>query len=542
MMIKFFNRGVGGGAGATEYVTKEEVEYTNKGGEKVKIVRDPRPEIMRGDPEITRKLIDSLAFKYKYTSGVVSFHKDDNPSEAELKEVMDRFEEVAFAGLEKDQYNILWVKHEHEGNVELHMIVPRVELSTQKSLNIAPPGHEKVFNALRDTFNLTKNWADPADPERRRNLSFTETYNKPKNIERQQIREEINKIVIAGIQALALSGQERITRADVINIIKNIEGLSDEVNERKNSITIKPLGFPEFSKGIKLSGKLYERELNERLNEVTASPAEENERANAERGERLARAERTLVASFENRSTEYAKRYSKASEGLGKTTENTGKPRQEVFEESPRDSNQRSVETHAISYDDLCSSLDFSPVHGIHEWKESKRKGKRISSDTERDREQDTRRKQDAERLENQNPIITAINEITAETDDDRIRRNAIERIREASNRIGNTIREAVRRVGSKLSESVQSLRVRFTEEPRDFESGARGFIGNAEKIIRHCGNLDGKIQRVTSEGRGIEQQIIKIDAVINEIESAAKPAPTPPTPKTPPSSPSMGM
>ncbi|MEB6138280.1 relaxase/mobilization nuclease domain-containing protein, partial [Klebsiella pneumoniae] len=54
--------------------------------------------------------------------------------------IIDRFEAVAFAGLESDQYNILWVRHEHANHHELHFVTPRVELSSGKSLNIRPPG------------------------------------------------------------------------------------------------------------------------------------------------------------------------------------------------------------------------------------------------------------------------------------------------------------------------------------------------------------------------------------------------------------------
>ncbi len=43
----------------------------------------------------------------------------------------------------------------------LHILVPRFELTSGKSLNIAPPGHQKYFDALRDYFNIKKNWARP---------------------------------------------------------------------------------------------------------------------------------------------------------------------------------------------------------------------------------------------------------------------------------------------------------------------------------------------------------------------------------------------
>ena len=61
MIVGFSSRGTGGGSGPVEYLTDE-----NKQG------RDEKPPVVvRGSPESTEKLIDSLDFKYKYTSGVL---------------------------------------------------------------------------------------------------------------------------------------------------------------------------------------------------------------------------------------------------------------------------------------------------------------------------------------------------------------------------------------------------------------------------------------------------------------------------------------
>lgn len=42
--------------------------------------------------------------------------------------------------------------------------MPRIELDTGKALNIAPPGHEKYFDPLRDYFNYSKGWSRPDNP------------------------------------------------------------------------------------------------------------------------------------------------------------------------------------------------------------------------------------------------------------------------------------------------------------------------------------------------------------------------------------------
>jgi hypothetical protein len=114
--------------------------------------REVDPEVVRGDPDRTARLIDSLDFERKYTHGVLSFEKEEgervNP---EIQErIIDSFEGHAFAGLEHDRYDILWVRHQDKERLELHFATPRVDLATGRSLNITPPGHERHFDAWRE--------------------------------------------------------------------------------------------------------------------------------------------------------------------------------------------------------------------------------------------------------------------------------------------------------------------------------------------------------------------------------------------------------
>ena len=178
MIISFFSTGTGGGAAPVDYLTAREVlaydenrrlirDDTSKPQTKI---RDPLPEVLHGNPDQTRDLIDASSNKWSYTAGVISFADSDDPSPAAQQEAIELFEALAFAGLDRDQYDCLWVRHSHEGNVELHFCTPRLELSTGKALNIAPPGHENAFSSLRDLMNKTHGWADPLEPERAREV------------------------------------------------------------------------------------------------------------------------------------------------------------------------------------------------------------------------------------------------------------------------------------------------------------------------------------------------------------------------------------
>ena len=163
MLVKFFARGVGKGSGPVEYITRPDSPKTGK-------LREPAPEVIRGNPEITQQLIDGLDFKYKYNSGVLSFAVEDAPTEKEQQAIIDSFEEYAFAGINQDSYNTLWVRHTHTGNdrVELHFVTPKVELDTGLSLNIAPPGWHGYFKPWQTYWNIKQDWARPDDLARKR--------------------------------------------------------------------------------------------------------------------------------------------------------------------------------------------------------------------------------------------------------------------------------------------------------------------------------------------------------------------------------------
>ncbi len=178
MLIKFFKNGQGSGAGPVGYlIAREVVAYSENRdvlrddtGRAMMITRDPLPEVLRGNPTLVEAEIDACRHQWTYRSGVLSFTREDAPTERQQAEVMDAFERLAFAGLERNQWDILWVRHTHEDRVELHFVTPRMELSSGRSLNIAPPGYQKAFDALRDVENKRHGWADPEDPARARDV------------------------------------------------------------------------------------------------------------------------------------------------------------------------------------------------------------------------------------------------------------------------------------------------------------------------------------------------------------------------------------
>ena len=247
MIIKVFPHGKGGGQGPVNYVTSDHYQGRD----------ELPPTVLRGDPEITKNLIDDVGKQgrvWKFSAGVLSWHPDDEVSPRQEQDVMDAFEQVAFAGLETDAYNILWVRHEHANHHELHFVIPRMELNTGKAFNALPPGWQKEFDVLRDLFNEREQWARPDDPARARtrqpgNTGLINARRKRVGLsEREDPREAVHAYV-----------EERIAQGLIqnrVDVQQSLQEIGLEINRSgKNYITFI---LPENGKKYRLKGGVYD--------------------------------------------------------------------------------------------------------------------------------------------------------------------------------------------------------------------------------------------------------------------------------------------
>ena len=292
MLIKFTG-GQGGGGGIAGYLMRSEG-------------RAVAPELVRGDLDRTRELIDATERKWSYTHGVLSFAAEDAPSEAEQAEAMDRFEELAFAGLDADQYDISWVLHTEHDRVELHFVTPRTELLSGKALNIAPPGWQSTFQPLQDHLNYKHGWARPDDPERARELQGA--------VERQQdgLRLGADREAVHGyLTGLVASGDVQ-DRAQMVEAIE-AAGL-DVTRQGKNYITV---ADPDSGEKVRLKGRIYEEgwTYGGELERENRGPTERDR--DAERG-RAEEAGRELAGRVESRARNNAERYPRPAPELAK--------------------------------------------------------------------------------------------------------------------------------------------------------------------------------------------------------------------------------
>nr|WP_015060781.1 relaxase/mobilization nuclease domain-containing protein [Psychrobacter sp. DAB_AL43B]AFF18198.1 MobA [Psychrobacter sp. DAB_AL43B] len=160
MIVKFFRRGKGSGAGPLNYL------LVAKGGK-------PREgaKVLYGDPKLTEQLINATPYKQKYKAGVLSFTEDaEKFTDKQKKDIMQRFEDTLFIGLEPDQYDILWVEHsDKDGRLELNFVIPCQELRSGKSLQPFYAGADLVrVNAFKNIINQEYELTDPNEPVRKR--------------------------------------------------------------------------------------------------------------------------------------------------------------------------------------------------------------------------------------------------------------------------------------------------------------------------------------------------------------------------------------
>ena len=299
MIVGFSKHGTGGGRGPTQYMTDEQ-----RAGRE-----NAPPVVLRGDAEQTRQLIDSLEFKHKYTSGVLSFAAGEEITPEMEQVIMDRFESVAFAGLEPDQYDILWVRHTHAGHHELHFVTPRVELSSGKSLNIKPPGERarEHFDDFRSEINARYGLADPTDPDRARNIS---TPDHELKIASEALRsgqrppDNMRELIDGVLSQRAVQGLIR-SREDVLEHVKDL-GL-DVTREGKDYITVRE---PQSRPTLAAQGELYARdyEPSRTIEKSDAARERDYSRPDTEAAQRYAqRVERHIAARAEYHQSRYPK-------------------------------------------------------------------------------------------------------------------------------------------------------------------------------------------------------------------------------------------
>jgi Relaxase/Mobilisation nuclease domain len=284
VLIKIHSRGAGRGSGPTGYLMGEK-DHAGK-------VREVAPVVLRGDPEQTRELIDSLSFKRNYTSGVLSFSEADIPADHKQK-IMDSWEGALFPGMDKNQYSVLWVEHRDKGRLELNFVIPNVELQTGKRLQ---PYFDKADRNRVDAWQTLTNAAygltDPKDPERV--LTLSPAQNLPKS------HQEAAEAITRGLVALGVKN-----RSEVVQALS--EAGFEIARQTKNNLSIKD---PDGGRNLRLKGAIYAEDY--RGGEELRAARDATERSYREgRESRIREAQERYRGGIEKRADYLRERYPK---------------------------------------------------------------------------------------------------------------------------------------------------------------------------------------------------------------------------------------
>ncbi len=261
MLIKFIARGTGSAAAAAAYLTRE---TDSQGNERADV------SVLRGDPDQVAAVADALEFEQKYTSAVIAWAPEDQPSDTEIDRVLDEFEDTAWPGLAPDRYAWTAVRHGEAGRgVHVHVVAARCDLETGKSLNIAPPGWEQTYGPLVDACNLEHAWSRPDDPARARvqqpgHRAYLEAAELRAGIAREADPRDV-------IEAYLVQRVERGLAEDRAGVVAALKEAGFAVpREGTHYVTVLD---PERGDRWRLKGALYEHDFQrERLERPAAAP------------------------------------------------------------------------------------------------------------------------------------------------------------------------------------------------------------------------------------------------------------------------------
>jgi hypothetical protein len=284
VLVKFHNRGVGRGSGPVGYLLGEDQNRE-------------KSQLLRGHPDRTKSLIDSLKFKQKYVSGVLSF-EESNISDEQKKEIMDGFESALLPNME-GRVDWLWVEHLDKDRLELNFVIPTVDLETGKRLQ--PYYHKADLNrvdAFKSLTNDIHNFTDPNFPDK----SQTMTLNKNENMGRKNLKRSIDQFVASGFENGMINN-----RSDVINQVKN-QGL-ELTRTTQKSITFLD---PDTQQKFRMTGAFYADSFRSR-EEIQGTDPATTENYKRDREQRIQKNRRRLNEAIKRKQKYLEQRYPRTS-------------------------------------------------------------------------------------------------------------------------------------------------------------------------------------------------------------------------------------
>jgi len=336
-------------------------------------------KVLAGNPELSKELAEGLLFENKYTVGCLTFEEPNIP-EKQKYEIIQRFEETFFAGLESNQYNISWVEHTDKGRLELNFFIPNVELSTGKRLQ---PYYDRADKHLAEGFkqviNLHYGLSSPDDPQKRQTVTMNKKLPKTSKV----TVEAINELIRDGFENEEVSNRkEVITFLEKygFEIARQTEKFISIKNENGRNIRLKG-AFYEQSFGIGGESQEAERARKAEKEGIGSLTSQDRDR------ELFQRAEAALAKSVEKRKAVFSKQFAKGktdpSEGARGVTEASRECTQGFGQEIQNTilgaSGVHSGDGNRVGLSDVGSKETIQPDGGLEEV------GRAIQSSQQRD-------------------------------------------------------------------------------------------------------------------------------------------------------------
>lgn len=348
MLVKFFENEKGGGVGSVYYLLNDRVQ-------------EGTAKLLRGDKELTLALINSIEYKHKVTFGSLNFTEKNLTNEVKT-EIMDRFEKMLLAGLERDKnFNILWVEHtDKENHLELNFVIPRIEL---QSLKVLTPYYHKADLSRVDTFkeiiNLEYDLSDPNDPIRESTIIGSR---KKKAL--FQNAQELEDIIKEQVISRYLN-----SRDEVIAYLR--ENGVEVPKISKEYISIK---LPEAKKTTRLKGAIFNERFTDfeslaaELGRVEARVREYQRERIANRVPRLRELYAKLERLCDAKARENNKRFERSSKRNNGRIERSNERDQEREKRAITNDNDRSqvrYELAETNQNDLQGRAESAPIQSI---------------------------------------------------------------------------------------------------------------------------------------------------------------------------------
>lgn len=224
-----------------------------------------KPILLAGSPDEFEQIVGFGNKPGQYTSGGLYFeetraeliekHGSNQAVEKMLKDIMERFEETLFPGLDKDQYCGVWILHEDKSNIELNFIYAKEELRSGKGLTPYFHGADLTrVNAFKDIINDEYRLSDPNTPNKKRAF-IPEFFNEYKPVngassehKRRSFKQALTEHLVQHVEDGFYNNRD-----EIIDFLNTTEYKVSRVTKKAISVI-----NPETGKPSRLSGAIFE--------------------------------------------------------------------------------------------------------------------------------------------------------------------------------------------------------------------------------------------------------------------------------------------